>query len=850
MKVHSYTVVPRLPGKIAELARLTRNLYWSWDHEVLALFRRLDPDLWEESGHNPMLVVGRLDSRRLVEASNDEAFLAHLDRARERLDEYLHRPRWFSRLEEVPGQLNIAYFSAEYGLTECMPIYSGGLGVLAGDHLKAASDLGLPLVGMGLLYRQGYFQQYLNPSGWQQEKYSDNDFFNMPLSRVMDPGGRQLVFDMDLAGRKTLIQVWRADVGKVPLFLLDTNLKDNGPQERAVTERLYGGDLETRIRQEMVLGIGGMRALKMMGIDPDVCHMNEGHSAFLALERIRVLIEEKGLAFDEARQAASAGNLFTTHTPVPAGFDVFPAELVIKYLKGYADVFGLSPKAFMDLGRETAGDDKKNFNMAMLAIRLSSRINGVSQLHARVTRKMWSHIWPDLPEDEKPVGPLTNGIHVGSWISGDMASLLDRYLGTLWREDPAAPEAFARVDEIPDEELWTVHERRRTRLVAFARKRLKAQLFKRGMSESVRVEDVLRTDALTIGFARRFATYKRATLLFADPDRLAGLLNDADRPVQILFAGKAHPKDEAGKSLIRDVVRFASSESLRGRVVFLEDYDLNLARYMVQGVDLWLNTPRRPREASGTSGMKVLPNGGLNASILDGWWAEAFQDDLGWAIGAGEEYGEDHEYQDKVESDALYSLLENEIIPLFWERGQDGLPRAWLQRVKASMKRLASTYTTTRMVKEYVEWYYLPAARDYRMLAGNDFLKARELSGWLKKVEAGWGNTRIEKVEYDKQSDIPMDGRLRVDVIARLDGLEPEDVSVQLYCGQVERESEIRKTEVVKMKFAERVGDGLFLFRGYAPTGRSGRLGFSVRVVPAHECLAAPLKLGKVCWEQ
>jgi len=854
MKVHPYTVVPWLPERLAPLAEMARNLYWSWDHDVLGLFRRLDPDLWEETGHNPVLVLGRCSQQQLADAARDEGFLAHLRRAHERYRDYLDRPSWFSNIRQDRGDVRIAYFSAEFGLTECLPNYSGGLGVLSGDHLKAASDLGLPLVGVGLLYQQGYFRQYLDASGWQQERYPEVDLANLPIRRVEDDEGRPLLIELKLAGRPTQVQTWRVDVGRVPLYLLDTNLPENEPPERDITDQLYGGDRETRIRQEIVLGIGGLRVLRMLGISPDVCHMNEGHSAFLALERVRLLIEEGGVGFGEAAAAASAGNVFTTHTPVPAGFDVFGDKLMKKYFPAYAADLGLDWERFMALGEAEALGGEAGFNMAMLAVSLSSRINGVSQLHAAVTRRMWHGLWPELPEDEVPVDPVTNGIHVGSWISEDMASLLDRYLGPQWREDPGAPEAFARVDDIPDEELWMMHERRRTRLVAYARRQLRQQLERRGAPESdlVLADEVLSPDALTIGFARRFATYKRSTLLLGDAERLIRLLGDPERPVQILFAGKAHPRDENGKKLIQELVRFAGREQVRRRMVFLEDYDLNTARNLVQGVDLWLNTPRRPREASGTSGMKVLPNGGLNASILDGWWDEAYDREVGWAIGAGEEYQDDHEYQDRVEAEVLYTLLEQQIVPLFYQRGPDGLPRGWIGRVKASMRRLAASYTTTRMVREYSEWMYLPAADDFRGLTADGCALARDLAGWQERVREAWPEARVESVATRREgaANLPIGTALEVQAEVSLGGLKPDEVAVELFCGPLDRDREIAGGRPVPMTWLEALDGGRHLYSGRVPTAESGQFGFAVRVLPWHEALANPRKLGLVRWQE
>ena len=567
----------------------------------------------------------------------------------------------------------IAYFSAEYGLAECLPIYSGGLGVLSGDHLKTASDLGIPLIGVGLLYQQGYFRQYLTPDGWQQERYPANDFYNLPLHPVLTAGGQPLYVELRLAGARLKIKVWKLQVGRVPLYLMDTNIPENPRELQDITDQLYGGDRETRIRQELVLGRGGVHALLAMGIRPTVYHMNEGHSAFLALERVHTYMQEAGVSFREALEAVRAGSVFTTHTPVLAGFDLFAPELMEKYFGDYLQEARISRDELLALGRANASDPREAFNMAVLALRTSAYTNGVSKLHGQVSRGLFQKYYPQVPEQEVPITSITNGIHLRSWISNEMATLYDRYLGPEWWSRPAEAWIWERVADIPDEELWATHERRRQRMIAIIRRRLYAQLERRGAppAELRKARGVLDTDALTIGFARRFATYKRATLLLADLERLMKILLNSSMPVQFVFAGKAHPRDAEGKEFIKNLVAACQQEELRRHMVFLEDYDIQLARYLVHGVDIWLNNPRRPLEASGTSGMKVLANGGLNLSILDGWWAEGYRPEAGWAIGAGEEY-QDTGHQDYVESNALYNMLESEVVPLFYQRDEDG----------------------------------------------------------------------------------------------------------------------------------------------------------------------------------
>ncbi len=630
-KIHAYHVTPSIPDRLRCLVDLAYNLRWAWDHDTIELFRRLDRDLWESSGHNPVLMLGTIDQGRLTKMERNEAFLAQMDRVYRDFTEYMKDSGWFAKACSDGHQTRIAYFSAEFGLTECVPIYAGGLGFLAGDHLKSASNLGLPLVGVGLLYQKGYFRQYLNADGWQQETNPQNDFYNLPVRPFKDSDGRTLQVSFDFPGRKVSASIWWVQVGRIPLYLLDTNIPSNFEEDQDITDELYGGDREMRIRQEIVLGIGGMRALKALGIQPTVCHMNEGHSAFLALEQARIFMEKHGVTYKEARQATCAGNLFTTHTPVAAGFDIFDPGLMRKYFEPYAARLGVPFDHFLAFGRYDPYDPNESFNMAVLASKHSSYTNGVSQLHGKVTRQMVRKVWQDFPEHEVPVSHVTNGIHTRSWISSEMAELLSRYLGPQWYEDPTATDVWERIDQIPDEELWRTHERRKERMIGYTRRRLAEQLKKRGASESevLMAGSVLNSESLTIGFARRFATYKRANLILRDVDRIKRILTREDRSVQILFAGKAHPRDDAGKDFIRQIIHFARDEQVRRRIVFLEDYDMAMTRYLVQGVDVWLNTPRRPLEASGTSGMKVLANGGLNLSILDGWWCEGYDHQTG-----------------------------------------------------------------------------------------------------------------------------------------------------------------------------------------------------------------------------
>jgi len=849
-----FNAVPSLPPRLEPLRKIAYNLWWSWNHDAIELFRRLDSELWETCAHNPVLMLGTISQAQLEAAAEDEAFLAHVERVARDLETYLGgEGSWFQRTYGEGDSLLVAYFSAEFGLTECLSIFAGGLGVLAGDHLKSASDLGVPLVGVGLLYQQGYFKQYLNEAGWQQEAYEDNDFYNLPIQALRRPDGQPLLVQVDLPGRPLFAQVWQAHVGRVSLLLLDSNISANQrPEDRDITDQLYGGDSEMRLKQEILLGIGGYRALEALGLEPSVFHMNEGHSAFLALERIRALMYRYRLNFQQARVLASPSFIFTTHTPVEAGHDFFSPELMDRYFSEYYPQLGLSRDEFLALGRRNAADAGESFCMTVLALRLAAFSNGVSRLHGEVTRRMWRDIWPGVPENEIPIGHVTNGVHFRSWISYEMNQLYDRYLGPNWREQPSDRTLWQRAETIPSEELWRTHERRRERLVAFARRRLREQLKRRGapQAEIEAADEVLDPEALTIGFARRFATYKRATLLLRDTERLQRLLNDPQRPVQVIFAGKAHPRDGAGKELIRQIVELARRPEFRRRLVFLEDHDMAVTRYLVQGCDVWLNTPLRPLEASGTSGMKAAANGALNLSTLDGWWDEAWRRSnhrIGWAIGRGETY-DNREYQDQVEATALYEVLENDVIPTFYERGRDRLPRRWIERMRTSLSNLCHYYNTHRMVREYTERFYLAANAVFRRLSQNDGASGKALAAWLERVRAAWADVRIEAVEGGLK-DLRVGEQTSVRVRVQLGSLTPDDVSVQLYLGRLSADEQIVDAVATPLAATgERAGSS-WVFAGVAaPCRYSGRHGYTVRVLPAHPDLTSPFLPNLIVW--
>jgi len=843
-----------LPHAIEGLRAVAYNLRWCWSHESVELFRRLDRDLWETTGHNPVLLLGTVEQAKLEEAANDDAFLAHLRRVESNLETYLAGDStWFQRTYAKSGDVPfIAYFSAEFGLTECLSIFAGGLGILAGDHLKSASDLGVPLVGVGLLYQQGYFRQYLSQSGWQQESYKDNDFHNLPVGMVQHPEGNPVIVEVELAGQRVYAQVWRAQVGRVSLYLLDTNIPSNPRSaDRNITNQLYGGDREMRIRQEILLGIGGYRALQTIGLQPTVYHMNEGHSAFLALEHILHLMRTRDLSLAEARELASASLIFTTHTPVEAGHDYFHPDLMNRYFGETARQLGLSQADFLDLGR-TQG--KGEFCMTVLALRLASRANGVSKLHGEVSRKMWQSLWPSIPVEEVPIGHVTNGVHFRSWISAEFNQLYDRYLGPNWREEPANTEVWSRVKSIPGEELWRTHERRRERLVAWARRRVREQRMRRGapQAEIDAAAEVLDPDTLTIGFARRFATYKRATLILRDMDRLRRILTDQARPVQLIFAGKAHPQDDAGKELIRRITEISRDPLLGRQVVFLEDYDMAVARAMVQGVDVWLNTPLRPNEASGTSGMKAVANAVLNISVPDGWWDEVWNDPnnstkMGWSIGKGEIYT-DPNYQDQVEAETFYDLVERDVVPTFYDRGADRIPRKWVERMKECVDSLCHFVNTHRMVRDYVAGYYAKAHAQFRALETNDAHRARELSAAMERIRREWQDVWIAGVADGPASAIPVASAMRVRAQVHLGRLRPQDVVVELYTGRVDMQGELVEGASVAMEAAEQDAEGNYNYVVETSITRSGLHGFTVRVRPSHPDMSVAFIPGLICW--
>ena len=845
-----FIIRPSLPEKLQPLNDIAYNMWWTWHPDAINLLRRMDRDMWDKYYHNPIKVLGSVSQERLRELETDEGFLTHLDRVKLELDDYMKGGTWFGDANSLSWRKenHIAYFSMEFGLDECLQIYSGGLGVLAGDHLKSASDLGVPVVAFGLAYTHGYFIQYLNRDGWQLENLPENNFYLLPLRQVTGADGQPVKIHVPFPGRTVHAQIWKVQVGRVPLYLLDANIPENSPEDQSLTSQLYGGDTEMRIKQEVLLGIGGVRALEALELGVSVYHMNEGHAAFSGIGRIMKLMRKRGLNYDEAKEAIIASTVFTTHTPVPAGNDRFERWLVEKYITPVLGESGIPLNDIVALGRENPANDKELFCMTVMALRLSAASNGVSKLHGDVSRKMWQNIWPNLPVNLIPIRSITNGIHIRTWISEEMRNLFDRYLGETWISKPGEDAVWKRIEHIPDSELWRTHERRRERMVGFVRRRLAEQLKRRGASEAElqQAEEALDPEALTIGFARRFATYKRGNLILRDEERLARILNNKDRPMQIIIAGKAHPRDIEGKNIIKSIIHACGKDDFRRRLVFLENYDIDVARYLVQGCDVWLNTPRRPMEASGTSGMKASANGALNFSVRDGWWDEAYVPEVGWAIGAGENY-EDQNIQDAVESRAIYDLLERDIVPLFYDRGADNLPRGWVRKMKGSMTVLNAEFNTNRMLREYTEKFYLPLGLRWQNYVQKDSAIIKKLAVWKKRLETHWGEMKVLEVNGSADS-FKVGDRKKVTATIQMGVINPDDIVVECYYGPMDMAGHIEEGKSAVMEMEGKVGDGVCRFAGDIPCDNAGLHGYAIRVLPSHEHLVLQYIPGLILW--
>ncbi|MBP1159638.1 starch phosphorylase [Rhodococcus sp. PvR044] len=849
-----FTVRAHLPARLAALEQLSTNLRWSWHPETQDLFGRMDPALWTQVRHDPIRMLGEVSPARLDELAVDDDFVAELDRLEQDLDTYLGQPRWYQNQQAKGADLagGIAYFSMEFGVSEVLPNYSGGLGILAGDHLKAASDLGVPLIGVGLLYRSGYFRQSLTADGWQAEHYPSLDPQGLPLRLLTEPdSGAPVLLRVAMPGNRVLrARVWIAQVGRVPLLLLDSDIAENDPELRGVTDRLYGGDQDHRIKQEILAGIGGVRAVRAythsLGLaDPEVFHMNEGHAGFLGVERIRELITGSGLDFDSALAAVRAATVFTTHTPVPAGIDRFPADLVRHYFGGVggenesALLPGLTVDRIIDLGRE---NDPSVFNMAHMGLRLGQRANGVSKLHGIVSREMFNGLWPGFDAAEVPIGSVTNGVHAPTWAAREWMDLARRAVGPELVEEA---RGWERLQEIAPADLWSTRNTLREQLVQEVRRRVRASWLERGATDAELgwVSGVFDPEVLTVGFARRVPTYKRLTLMLRDPDRLRAMLLDPDRPVQLVVAGKSHPADEGGKALIQQVVRFADEADVRHRIVFLPDYDMSMARYLYWGCDVWLNNPLRPLEACGTSGMKSALNGGLNLSIRDGWWDEMFDGENGWEIPTADGVT-DEVRRDDLEAGAMYGLLERSVLPKFYDRDADGVPARWVQMVRHTLQHLGPKVLASRMVRDYAVDYYAPAARSARAVVADGFAAARQIAEYRGRVEAAWPDVQVVQVDSSGLPDTPVIGAdLSLRAYVRLAGLAVAEVTVQAVLGRVGADEELSDVVTVPMRHAgsDELGE---LFVADTTVPHSGAVGYTVRVLPHHPLLASDAEPG------
>ena len=837
-----YNLLPTEIEGFDSLAELALDMRWSWNHATDEVWRQLDPELWAIT-HNPWVVLQTVSRDQIERLLADPVFRKNVDGLVEASRQAARAPAWFQQSHSRTSLTCAAYFSMEFMLSEALPIYSGGLGNVAGDQLKAASDLGVPVVGVGLLYQQGYFRQVIDKNGGQQALYPYNDPGQLPITPLRQPNGEWLRLEIALPGYSVWLRAWQVQVGRVKLYLLDSNDAANFPAHRGITSELYGGGPELRLKQELLLGIGGWRLLRALGIEPEICHLNEGHAAFAVLERARNFMEKTEQPFEVALAVTRAGNLFTTHTAVAAGFDRFAPALIEQYLGGYAEKkLGIAIYDLLALGRQNPADSSEPFNMAYLAIRGSGAANGVSRLHGKVSRRLFLPLFPRWPEDEIPIGHVTNGVHMPTWDSAPADDLWtessgkDRWLGTT--------ETLGQdIRRVSDAKLWQFRIDASKSLVEYARERLSLDLAATGAlpEEAEAARHLFDPNALTLGFARRFATYKRPNLLLHDPERLLRLLSNPQRPVQLIIAGKAHPADQAGQALIREWMHFIRRPETRPHAIFLSDYDMLLTEHLVQGVDVWINTPRRPWEASGTSGMKVLVNGGLNLSELDGWWAEAYAPDLGWALGDGQEHGDDPGW-DAVEADALYNLLEREVIPEFYARDEQGIPSAWIQRMRESMARLTPRFSANRTVREYTEQHYLPAAAIYRKRAADMGALGKQMVDWRQSIEKEWPALRFGETKVETNADQHV-----FEVQIYLDDLDPNAVRVELYADGVNGDGPAR-LEMERIRQLAGAYEG-YVYRAGVPATRPAT-DYTARVMPRLDGVAVPLETARILWQR
>ncbi|MCF0125255.1 MAG: alpha-glucan family phosphorylase [Clostridia bacterium] len=845
------TVNPQLPKRIEKLSEISNNLWWSWNTEFLRLFQKIDGDLWEESSKNPVKFLKHVSQERLEDVSKDMVFLREYDKVVDNFDGYMNsKNTWFSKNYPENKDDLIAYFSAEYGLDETMPIYSGGLGILSGDHLKSASDLGIPLVAVGLLYKNGYFNQKISGYGEQQSEYNDIDISNLPINPVKDENGEELTIYVKFPKRRLYLKVWQVNVGRVKLYLLDSDIEKNHEEDRDVTLRLYGGDQEMRIRQEIVLGMAGVNLLtKYLKLEPTVYHMNEGHSAFLTLETIKNTIKEKQVSFEVAKDIESSKTVFTTHTPVPAGNDIFPIALVEKYFKDFWPMLGLTREEFLKLGMKPGKDLQPGFNMGILALKIAGKKNGVSKLHGAVSRELFGEVWPEIAANESPIGYVTNGIHTCSWLAPKMKELYNKYLTPYWQDSMYLDKTWEKIRNIPDDKLWEVHNERKEKLFKIVKENTTTRLRRSGYSyeEINEIVSKLNPNALTIGFARRFATYKRATLIFKDLERITQILNNPDRPVQLIFAGKAHPADKEGQDLIRHIHQISMMPQFKGKIFLLENYNIAMSRYLISGVDVWLNNPRRPMEASGTSGQKASVNGVINFSVLDGWWAEGYDQSNGWTIGNNSEY-DSYEIQDQADSQSMYRTIEEKIIPIYYDKDKNGISKRWLEIMKNSIVTTGGKYSTARMLVDYANNLYMPLCKLTNKYY-KDVDNVANYNAWKKDIFTNWKDIKITQVNNLDNITIDAGNNIEVACEVELPNIDVENISVEVYYGKILDNGVVENVNIIPMKLQDSDEEAKkYYYTAKIELTTGGNYGYTFRVMPKHEMLLEPANLNLIKW--
>ena len=844
------TVNPQLPKRIEKLSEISNNLWWSWNTEFLRLFQKIDKDLWEESEKNPVKFLKRVSQEKLDNASKNAMFLKEYDKLVDNFENYMKsKNTWFSNKYLENKNDLIAYFSAEYGLDQTIPIYSGGLGILSGDHLKSASDLGIPLVAVGLLYKNGYFHQKINGYGGQETEYNNIDLYDLPINAVKDQNGEDLIIYVKFPKRRLYLKVWQINVGRVKLYLLDSDIEKNNEEDRDVTLRLYGGDQEMRIRQEIVLGMAGVNLLRTLGLKPTVYHMNEGHSAFLTLEIIKNTIKEKQVSFDVAKDIASSKTVFTTHTPVPAGNDIFPLDLVEKYFKDFWPRLGISKEEFLKLGMKPTQDLEPGFNMGILALKIAGKKNGVSKLHGAVSRELFGEVWPEIAANESPITYVTNGIHTCSWLSPRLKELYNKYLIPYWQDNIHLDKTWEKVKDIPDQELWEAHMQRKEKLLNLVKDSTVNRLRRSGYSYE-EINDIvskINPNALTIGFARRFATYKRATLIFRDLERITQILNNQERPVQIIFAGKAHPQDKEGQDLIKYIHEVSMMPQFKGKIFLLENYNIAMSRYLVSGVDVWLNNPRRPMEASGTSGQKASVNGVINFSVLDGWWAEGYNQYNGWTIGTNAEF-DSYEAQDNADSESLYRTLESKIVPMYYNKDKDGISSKWIETMKNSIISTGGKYSTARMLVDYTNNLYIPLCNLTKTYY-EDIDNVAAFNMWKKDIASNWKDIKITQVNNLDNITIDAGNNIEVRCEVELPNIKQENIDVEVYYGKILDNGIVENVSIIPMKLEkqdEETRKYYYVAKIELITG--GNYGYTFRVMPKHEMILEPTNLNLVKW--